>query len=51
MKRPPNVDEYIRRYNNGEITARGAAAELGLAKSTFIDWAKAERITNQQRDK
>lgn len=39
-KRPPNFEIYKKLYKSNEISARGAAACLGITHKTFIRWAK-----------
>ena len=39
-ERPENTDEYIEKYNRGEISLRKAAKAVGVPSSTFGKWAK-----------
>lgn len=48
IERPPKFESLKIAWLNGEISARGAAKQLGICHVTFVNWAKKlTRITNQ----
>ena len=42
MERPPEFATIYRRWNNGELSARRAAATLKISHQTFLKWTKEE---------
>lgn len=42
MERPPEFVTIYGRWNNGELSARRAAATLKISHQTFLKWAKEE---------
>lgn len=40
MRRPENYPDLLKKWANGEISARQAAAQLEITHRTFLTWAK-----------
>ena len=40
MQRPPEFAQYAKMWQEGTISARKAAKNLGIAHTTFINWAR-----------
>lgn len=40
MVRPPNYPEMLAQWQQGEISAREAARQIGVTHKTFLKWAK-----------
>ena len=44
MERPPGYEELKTKWQAKEISARAAAAELGITHKTFLKWVRAEQM-------
>lgn len=49
MERPPEFESIFCAWKDGRISARGAAARLGITHRTFIKWAEARENGEKSR--
>jgi len=43
MEKPEQFEHYRQAWENGELSARAAASQLGVAHTTFLKWVKGKK--------